>query len=76
MNFSQISKKSKKLILVSEQFKTSVGEVCAQIQQVGLKKMEFRRKEIEDLLASREEAIIKTNEKCLLFFKLINIFTG
>jgi len=51
------------IVEVSEQFKTSVGEVCAQIQEVGLKKMDFRRKEIEDLLASREEAIIKTNEK-------------
>ena len=56
---------------MAEQFKTSVGEVCAQIQQVGLKKMEIRKNEIEDLILSREEAIKNTNAKCEFFSKIV-----
>jgi len=48
---------------VVETFKTSILEVCVQIEKVGLQRMEQRKLEIEDLTASREEAIEETNAK-------------
>ena len=46
-----------------ETFKASILEVCVQIEKVGLQRMEQRKLEIEDLTASREEAIEETNAK-------------